>query len=247
MSPRCSRFSGLPADAAIHLVGAVGLEPTLLLRTRIFSPVRLPIPPRPRFFRSIPVRYGGLRRCSRCLRGRGFESLQGPFGDGVGEGTGEVEGGEGVEALDVSAGSPHAGDAGAVAGEVFGVNLFDRLGADLFGGGPHAAGGFEACDRFIEARAGDPEARRHILGMFVLYDAREAERTAGGDAERSGVAAELYGHGVAVSRAVSHQLSAFCLLPASLFQKRNSAADGSIVIEGWRLVLFLTADGYFIM
>jgi hypothetical protein len=30
------------------LVGAVGLEPTLLLRTRILSPVRLPIPPRPR-------------------------------------------------------------------------------------------------------------------------------------------------------------------------------------------------------
>ena len=32
------------------LVGAVGLEPTLLLRTRILSPVRLPIPPRPRAF-----------------------------------------------------------------------------------------------------------------------------------------------------------------------------------------------------
>src|SRR5215211_5755710 len=198
MSPRCSRFSGLPADAAIHLVGAVGLEPTLLLRTRIFSPVRLPIPPRPRFFRSIPVRYGGLRRCSRCLRGRGFESLQGPFGDGVGEGTGEVEGGEGVEALDVSAGSPHAGDAGAVAGEVFGVNLFDRLGADLFGGGPHAAGALEARDGSTEAGAGDPEARRHAPGTLVLYNARQAERAAGGDAEWSGDAAELARDGLVV-------------------------------------------------
>jgi hypothetical protein len=32
-------------------VGAVGLEPTLLIRTRILSPVRLPIPPRPRVVR----------------------------------------------------------------------------------------------------------------------------------------------------------------------------------------------------
>jgi hypothetical protein len=36
--------------AGISSVGAVGLEPTLLLRTRILSPVRLPIPPRPRGF-----------------------------------------------------------------------------------------------------------------------------------------------------------------------------------------------------
>jgi integrase len=36
--------------ADISSVGAVGFEPTLLLRIRILSPVRLPIPPRPRGF-----------------------------------------------------------------------------------------------------------------------------------------------------------------------------------------------------
>jgi hypothetical protein len=59
-----------------------------------------------------------------------------------------MEGGEGVEALDVSAGSSHAGDAGAVAGEMLDVDLFDGLGTDLFGGGPDAAGGLEARDGF---------------------------------------------------------------------------------------------------
>src|SRR5215210_3340791 len=43
----------VPPSRVVQLippVGAVGLEPTLLLRTRILSPVRLPIPPRPRGF-----------------------------------------------------------------------------------------------------------------------------------------------------------------------------------------------------
>jgi hypothetical protein len=132
--------------------------------------------------------------------------LQGPFGDGVGDGAGEVEGGEGVEALDVSAGSPHAGDAGAVAGEMPGVYLFDRLCADFFLGGLHAAGGLEARDRFIEAGAGDPEARRHAPGTLVLYDARQAERATGGDAEGSGGTTELARDGFAVARTVTHRL-----------------------------------------
>ena len=40
----------LPFCRTFLSVGAVGLEPTLLVRIRILSPVRLPIPPRPREF-----------------------------------------------------------------------------------------------------------------------------------------------------------------------------------------------------
>src|SRR5215216_4582287 len=52
-------------------VGAVGLEPTLLLRTRILSPVRLPIPPRPRVsVGSITARYSCPPRSNSGLPGR---------------------------------------------------------------------------------------------------------------------------------------------------------------------------------
>jgi hypothetical protein len=44
------RMGRLPKLQSFLSVGAVGLEPTLLFRTRILSPVRLPIPPRPRGF-----------------------------------------------------------------------------------------------------------------------------------------------------------------------------------------------------
>jgi hypothetical protein len=123
--------------------------------------------------------------------------LQGPLGDRVGDGAGEMEGCEGVQALDVAA-LADAGYPGAVSGEMPGVYFFDRLCADLFLGGPHATGGLEARDGSIEARAGDPEARRHVPGPFVLYDARQTERAAGGDAEGSGGTSELAGDGPVV-------------------------------------------------
>src|SRR5215207_3305169 len=57
--------------AGIFPVGAVGLEPTLLIRTRILSPVRLPIPPRPRdSVGSITASHPCLARCSSGLPGR---------------------------------------------------------------------------------------------------------------------------------------------------------------------------------
>ena len=68
-----------------------------------------------------------------------LEALQGPFGDGVEDGPRELEGGKGVEALDVAT-PPDAGDAGSVAGEVFVVDLLDPLFAHLCCCGAHAAG-----------------------------------------------------------------------------------------------------------
>ena len=65
--------------------------------------------------------------------------MQGPFGHRVGDSAGEMEGGKGVEALDVAAGASYARDAGAVAGEVSGVDLVHGLLADLVGRRPDAA------------------------------------------------------------------------------------------------------------
>jgi hypothetical protein len=127
-----------------------------------------------------------------------LQASQGPFGNRVRDGTREVEGGESVEALDVAA-LADAGDPGPVAGEVVRVDLFDRLFANLFLRGAYTPGGLDARDRPIEARAGDPEARRHVPGPLVLYDARKAERAPGGDPEGSGGAAELPRDGVEVS------------------------------------------------
>src|SRR5215213_10082210 len=59
-------------------VGAVGLEPTLLLRTRILSPVRLPIPPRPR---ELDREYNSLT----FLSSQSSSALSGRDGRGAGE------------------------------------------------------------------------------------------------------------------------------------------------------------------
>jgi hypothetical protein len=128
-----------------------------------------------------------------------FEALESPFGDGVWDGAGKVECGEGVEALDVAAGSPDAGDPGAIAGEVVVVDLLDRLLAHLLTRGPDTAGRLEARDGPVEAGAGDPEARRHVAGPLVLYDARCPERAAGCDAEGPGGAAQLAVYGFVVA------------------------------------------------
>ena len=131
--------------------------------------------------------------------------MQRPLCDGVGDSAGEVEGGKGVEALDVAA-PADAGDAGSVAGEVFVVDLLDPLLANLCGSGAHAAGRLDARDGPVQARAGDPEPRRHAAGALVLYDARKAERAPCGDPEGGGGAAELARDGVAVARVSVHRL-----------------------------------------
>lgn len=62
--------------------------------------------------------------------------VQGPLGDRVGQLARKVESREGVEALyaayRLSSGASDAGDPGAVAGEVFGVDLIDLLRPNLF-------------------------------------------------------------------------------------------------------------------
>ena len=128
------------------------------------------------------------------------ETSEGPLGYRVRDGAGEVEGCERVEAFDVAAGfATDAGYPRPVAGEVLGVYPFDELLSYTLLCGPDPAGGLDAGYGPVEARAGDPEARRHFSGPFVLYDARHSERAAGGDAEGLGGAAELAGDCVAVA------------------------------------------------
>jgi hypothetical protein len=55
----------------------------------------------------------------------------GPLGDEVGDGAREVEGGKGVETLYAATGLADAGDPGAIAGEVFGVDPIHLFGANL--------------------------------------------------------------------------------------------------------------------
>ncbi len=97
--------------------------------------------------------------------------MQGPFGDEVGDGVGEVQGGKGVEAFDVAT-LPDAGDPVSVKGTVSLVDLVHYVLTECFLGLSHAAGGFDVGDGRVEVGAGDPEARGHLAGRFVLYDAR---------------------------------------------------------------------------
>ncbi len=108
---------------------------------------------------------------------------EGPFGDRVGQGTCEVEGGEGVEAFHATTGAADAGDLDAVASEVLGVDLVHRFRADLFLSCADAARGFDMGDGRPKGGTGDPKARRHLRPGFVFYHAREASRAASGYAE----------------------------------------------------------------
>jgi hypothetical protein len=132
-----------------------------------------------------------------------FEALEGPFGYLIRDGAREVEGREGVETLDVAS-LADSRDAGPVAGAVSVMDLLYHRPADRFLRLADAAGRFDARDGCDEARAGDPEGRRHVSGPLVLYDARQAEGTAGCDAERTRLASELPGNGGVVFRGIRH-------------------------------------------
>ncbi len=119
---------------------------------------------------------------------------EGPFGDRVGQGAREVEGGEGVEAFHATTGAADAGDPDTVASEVLGVDLVHRFRADLFLSCAYAARGFDMGDGRPKGGAGDPEARRHLEATLVLYDAGEAGRAAGGHAEGDRLATKLERH-----------------------------------------------------
>src|SRR5829696_8355406 len=92
-----------------------------------------------------------------------LEAQEGPLGYGVRDGARDVQGREGVEALDAAAGRvAYACDAGTVAGAVRVVDILDYRLAHRFSCQTDAAGRFDARDGCDEARAGDPEARRHL-------------------------------------------------------------------------------------
>src|SRR5215203_7457336 len=115
-----------------------------------------------------------------------------------------------MEALDAATGPiADSCDARPVAGEVLAVDLLDDCVADRFSCLPDAAGRFHARDGGDQARAGNPEARRHLARSLVLDNTRQAERATGRDAERARPTPELPCHSVIVFGAFSHQLSAF--------------------------------------
>jgi hypothetical protein len=141
------------------------------------------------------------------------KTFEGPLCYRIRDGAGEVEGSKGVEAFDAAAGSiADAGDAGTVERAVLGVDLLYRFLADRFPGFADAAGRLDAGDRGYEARAGDPEARRHLAAPLVLYDAWEPERAAGDHAEGFRGTAELARDSVVVLGGFTHQVSVFRFL-----------------------------------
>ncbi len=123
--------------------------------------------------------------------------LKGPFGDGVWDGSGEMESGESVETLDVAA-LADAGHTGTELQPMLFVDILDPLFSHILLGSADAAGRFYAGDGGVEGGAGDPERRRHSQPLLVFYYARRPEGTTGGDPEWLGFAAELAGHDLTV-------------------------------------------------
>src|SRR5215210_2233579 len=109
-----------------------------------------------------------------------------------------MEGGERVQALDAPVGlvrrAADAGDPRAVAPLVLGVDLVYGFGPDLLLRPADARAGLDARDRRVEARAGNPERRRHLAPRLVLYYARPPDWATGGDPERRRLAPKLTRH-----------------------------------------------------
>jgi hypothetical protein len=81
---------------------------------------------------------------------------------------------------------------------VLGVDLVHGLGPDLLLRPADARVGLDARDRRVEARAGNPERRRHLAPRLVLYDARQSGGAACGDPERCRLAPKLTRHDLVV-------------------------------------------------
>ena len=139
----------------------------------------------------------GLFRAAGAFRVRFLKALQGPFGDRVWDGAGEVEGGEGVETLDVAA-FPDTCYAGPETGFVLFVDCLDRFFTHVLLGSADAASRLYAGDGGVEGGTGDPECRRHAPPLLVPYYARRSEGTAGRDTKRLRFAAKLAGYGLTV-------------------------------------------------
>jgi hypothetical protein len=137
------------------------------------------------------------------------EAQEGPSGYGIRDGARDVQCHESMEAFDTAAGcGADSCDARSVAGAVLAVDLLDDRFADCFSGFPDSAGRLHARDGGNQARARDPEARRHLAPPLVLDNARQAERATGRDAERARSTPELPCDGVVVSRGFRHQATA---------------------------------------
>src|SRR5215204_6756459 len=147
-----------------------------------------------------------------------------------------------MKALDAAAGRvADTCDAGPVDGTVRGVDSLDYRSAHRFSCLPDAAGRLHARDGGDQARAGNPEARRHLAHTLVLDNARQAERTTGCDSERAWPTSELPCDGGVVSRCFRHQV----LISVASAVGRNPAVDGSVFIEqGYSSYAFLTPETY---
>src|SRR5687768_12597293 len=97
-----------------------------------------------------------------------------------------------MEALDAARGLiADSCDACPVEGAVLAVDLLDACFADRFSCLPNAACRLHARDGGDKARAGGPEACRHLARPLVLDNARHAERATGSDTERTRPTSEL--------------------------------------------------------
>src|ERR671915_1557413 len=135
-----------------------------------------------------------------------------------------------MEALDAAAGLiAYACDACSVAGAVRPVDLLDYRFAHRSSCLSDAAGRLHARDGDNQARAGNPEARRHLARPLVLDDARQAERAAGRDTERARPTPELPCHSLVVFEAVGHQLLFSCCRLCST--ARSSSRWRQVIIE----------------
>src|SRR5215208_383296 len=145
-----------------------------------------------------------------------------------------------MKALDAAAGRvADTCDAGPVDGTVRGVDSLDYQRAHRFSCLHDAAGRLHARDGGDQARASNPEARRHLAHTLVLDNARQAKRTTGCDSERAWPTSELPCDGVVVSRGFGHQV----LIGVASAVWRNLALDGRVFIEeGYSSYAFLTAD-----
>jgi hypothetical protein len=93
-----------------------------------------------------------------------------------------MQGGKGVEALDVSA-LAHTGDPATITVAVLFVYLLYHSITDHLLDFSDAAGSLDPGDGFVQVRAGEPEPGRHVSGRLVLDDARKSERAPGCDPE----------------------------------------------------------------
>src|SRR5215212_5884902 len=147
-----------------------------------------------------------------------------------------------MEALDAAAGLvAHARDAGTVARAMRAVDLLHGRFSERLLRLADAAGRLDTRDGGDEARAGDPEARRHLARPLVLDNTRQAERATGRDAERTRFVPKLPCDGVVISRGFRHQATGIRSSTDDAPTTRRNPVSAGVLTE--QLLLTRIPDG----